>query len=74
MLVVVEVALAMILLVGSGLLIRSFGKLMAIDPGFDAAARAHVAPHDSSTRSAGGLDARVLYRIARSTACASRRR
>ncbi|MEP6496176.1 MAG: ABC transporter permease [bacterium] len=36
MLVVVEVALATILLAGSGLLMRSFGKLMAIDPGFDA--------------------------------------
>jgi putative ABC transport system permease protein len=36
MLVVIEVALAMILLAGSGLLIRSFGKLMAIDPGFRA--------------------------------------
>jgi putative ABC transport system permease protein len=36
MLVVAEVALAMILLVGSGLLMRSFGKLMAINPGFDA--------------------------------------
>ena len=36
MLVVVEVALAMILLAGSGLLMRSFGKLMAINPGFDA--------------------------------------
>lgn len=34
-LVVVEVALAMILLAGSGLLIRSFGKLTAIDPGFN---------------------------------------
>ncbi|HEX9564547.1 MAG TPA: ABC transporter permease [Gemmatimonadaceae bacterium] len=36
MLVVVEVALAMILLAGAGLLMRSFGKLMAIDAGFDA--------------------------------------
>jgi putative ABC transport system permease protein len=35
-LVVVEVALAMMLLVGSGLLMRSFSKLTAIDPGFDA--------------------------------------
>ncbi len=33
-LVVIEVALATILLAGSGLLMRSFGKLMAVDPGF----------------------------------------
>ncbi|HEX6974771.1 MAG TPA: ABC transporter permease [Vicinamibacterales bacterium] len=34
-LVVVEVALAVILLVGAGLFIGSFAKLMRIDPGFD---------------------------------------
>lgn len=36
LLVVTEVALALVLLAGSGLLIRSLGKLLAIDPGFDA--------------------------------------
>jgi putative ABC transport system permease protein len=66
MLVVVEVALAMILLAGSGLLIRSFGKLMAIDPGFRAE---HVLtlrltiPPDVAERSMPGFYTELLDRL-----------
>ena len=42
LLVTTQVALALVLLIGAGLLIRSFSKVMAINPGFDAAKIVHV--------------------------------
>jgi len=42
LLVTTQVALALILLIGAGLLIRSFSKVMAVNPGFDVAKVIHV--------------------------------
>jgi predicted permease len=49
-LVVCEVALSLILLVGAGLMLRSFWKLQNIDPGFDASNTLTMAVMLSSTR------------------------
>jgi putative ABC transport system permease protein len=59
-----QVALALVLLVSSGLMIRSFQKLIAIDPGFDSAStltfRIGLPAADYPTREAATLAHRTL--------------
>ena len=73
LLVVVETALAIILLTGAGLVLRSFSRLLAVDPGFTDRSRA-----DARHRAAGRIAIAKCRRAkrstrARSTACAHRR-
>jgi putative ABC transport system permease protein len=67
MLVIAQVALALILLIGAGLLLRSFAKVMAIDPGFAAAKVLHarIAYNESYTEPAKlqGLQLRILEKM-----------
>jgi putative ABC transport system permease protein len=66
-LVVLEVALAIVLLAGSGLMIRSLAKLLAIDPGFDArhvlTLRLTVPPGTMARDSMPGFYTQLLDRI-----------
>jgi predicted permease len=66
-LVVAQVALAFILLVGAGLLMRSFARVMAIDPGFDATRVIHFrAAYDASYSDMTmlqGLQDRILEKM-----------
>jgi predicted permease len=66
-LVVAQVALALLLLVGAGLLLRSFANVMAIDPGFDVKRVIHVrAAYDSSytdLEKLQGLQNRILEKM-----------
>ena len=67
-LVVVQIALALTLLVGSGLAVRSFQRLAAVDPGFDAVDLLTFAlalpPRDYDTRASRlGLYRQVVDRL-----------
>jgi predicted permease len=63
-LVTTQVAIAVILLVGASLLLRSFAKVMAIDPGFDAAhvvqARTALPVRYNNAASRVGVQRRIL--------------
>jgi putative ABC transport system permease protein len=66
-LVVAEVALALVLLAGSGLMIRSLANLLAIDPGFDSrnvlTFRLTVPPGTMSGDSLPGFYSQILDRV-----------
>lgn len=66
-LVVAQVALALILLTGAGLLVRSFAKVVATNPGFDAAkvihARVAVDWSYTNTASVQALQRRILEKL-----------
>jgi putative ABC transport system permease protein len=67
LLVVAEVALAIVLLAGAGLMIRSLDRLLSVDPGFDAqhllTLRMTVAPGDVTRDSLAGFYDRLLERL-----------
>lgn len=68
MLVIVQMALALMLLIGAGLLLRSFAKVMAIDPGFAAAKVIHVRvayedSYNSEPARLRGLQDRLLEKM-----------
>ncbi|MBL9194085.1 MAG: ABC transporter permease [Opitutaceae bacterium] len=66
-LIIAQVALAFMLLVGAGLLLRSFAKVMAIDPGFDARKVIHVrVAYDASYTDMAmlqGLQERIMEKM-----------
>ena len=66
-LLLVEAALCVLLLVGSGLLLRSFARLAQVDPGFDASnvlmARLYLSPGERPPDVARDLVDRILDRV-----------
>ena len=60
-LVVVEVALALMLLVGAGLMIRSFAALMRVSPGFEPRNLLAVQVYLPQTKYASGVDRTRFY-------------
>jgi putative ABC transport system permease protein len=66
MLVVTQVALTMVLLVGAGLLIKSFIKVLEIDPGFrtESAVAMEISLNDASAQRRAGFYQQALERLA----------
>ena len=66
MLVVTQVALTMVLLVGAGLLIKSFSKVLEIDPGFrtESAVAMEISLTDEPPQRRAGFYQQVLERLA----------
>lgn len=60
-LVVVEVALALVLLIGAGLLLRSYGSLLSVSPGFEAEGAMRMRVSLSGDRYQDGDDARRFF-------------
>jgi putative ABC transport system permease protein len=60
-LIVGEVALSLVLLVGAGLLIRSFGRLQSVKPGFDASRLLVMTIKLTTTRYVSGLQATQFF-------------
>lgn len=66
-LVMVELALALVLLGGAGVMMRSLSKLLGVDPGFDAShvftVRLNAGPDGSATDSLPGFYQQLLDRV-----------
>lgn len=62
LLIVSEVALALVLLAGAGLLLKSFGKVMAVEPGFDPQGLAVMRISLDHATYKTGAQAREFYR------------
>ena len=60
-LVVAEIALAVMLVIGAGLLIRSFENLTSVDAGFDPANRVDVRPGPAGGRVSGFAASRAAF-------------
>ena len=61
-LVVAEVALTVVLLVGAGLLLRSYAAVLAVDPGFDAEGLLLVETWSPASRAANPAERETFYR------------